>query len=82
MFVTAGDVQNFARVARKVELEVFVKTDLDVIEDFPEGFKPGKSSSKLSYTLYATMPTLDTLRHLLSLRVRYQETGNAGWDQL
>ena len=36
VFITAGGVQNFARAAQAVGLEVFAETELEEIEDFPE----------------------------------------------
>ena len=67
VFVTAGSVQGFARAARDIGLEVFTETDLEEIEDFPEGFEPPGAAGALSRTLYATMPTLDVFRRILRL---------------
>ena len=67
VFVTAGSVQNFARAAQAIGLDVFAETDLEDIEDFPAGFQPARGTEALSRTLYATMPTLESFRQILSL---------------
>ncbi len=67
VFITAGSVQNFARAAQAVGLEVFAETELEEIEDFPEGFEPPGDAETLSRTLYATMPTLESFRRILAL---------------
>ena len=84
VFVTAGSVQNFARAAQAIGLEVFAETDLEGIEDFPDGFEPPGAAEALSRTLYATMPTLGSFRQILSLWNAHQNgerapTGATPW---
>ncbi|MCB0832321.1 MAG: S8 family serine peptidase [Bacteroidetes bacterium] len=84
VFVTAGNIQNFARAAQEIGLEVIAETDLEDIEDFPEGFHPSRDSETLSRTLYATMPTLESFRQIMSLWNAHQNderapTGAAPW---
>ena len=67
VFVTAGNIQNFLRSAKKVDLEVVVETDIDEIEDFPDGFEPAGNATALGRTLYATMPTLKSFKEILRL---------------
>lgn len=40
VFITAGSVQKFARVAQDIGLEVFAESELEEIDDFPDGFEP------------------------------------------
>ena len=42
VFVTAGSIQNFARAASKIGLEVFAETELEDTEEFPDGFEPNR----------------------------------------
>lgn len=84
VFVTAGNVQHFSRAARAIGLEVFAETELEEIEDIPEGFEAPGEDTALARTLYATMPTLDSLRRILSLWNAHQAgsqapTGAAPW---
>jgi hypothetical protein len=84
VFITAGNVQNFARAANEIGLEVFAEDELEDLEDFPEGFEPAGTSETLSRTLYATIPTLDVFQRILSLWRAYQNgepapTGAAPW---
>jgi hypothetical protein len=67
VFITAGSVQNFARAAQAVGLEVFAETELEEIAEFPEGFEPPGAADTLPRTLYATMPTLDSFGRILAL---------------
>jgi len=67
VFVTAGEVQDFAKVAREAGLEVFAALDLEELEDFPEGFVPASGSTSLTPALYATMPTIESFEKLLTL---------------
>ena len=67
VFVTAGSVQDFARAAQGVGLEVFTETEIEEIEDYPDGFEPVGEGGSLSRTLYATMPTLDSFQRILTL---------------
>ena len=77
VFITAGSVQNFARAARRIGLEVFAETELEELEDFPEGFRPPGAAETLPRTLYATMPTLDSFRQILALWNAHQRGENA-----
>lgn len=84
VFITAGSVQNFARAANEIGLDVFAETELEDIDDFPEGFEPSGATETLSRTLYATMPTLEVFERILSLWRAYQNnepapTGAAPW---
>ena len=72
VFVTAGRIQRFARVAQEIGLEVFAETDLEAIEDYPDGFEPAGETLALSRVLYATMPTVESIGALLSLWKAYQ----------
>ena len=67
VFVSAGRIGNFSRAAREVGLEIFSEDDLDDLEEFPEGFVPPVGQEKVSRTLYASMPTIESLEKILSL---------------
>ena len=73
VFVTAGRIQNFARAARTIGLEVLAESDLDGTVDFPEQFTLPKGASTLPRTLYCTMPTLESYQQILSLWNAYQK---------
>ena len=75
VFVTADRIQEFARVARQAGLEVFAETDLEAVEDFPEGFVPARNKPILPRALYATMPTLEVFDRILTLWTAYQNGG-------
>ena len=77
VFVTAGPIQNFARAASAIGLEVFAEDNLEDLADYPDGFVPAGRSETLSRTLYATFPTLESLRQLLSLWRTHQRGGSA-----
>lgn len=77
VFVTAGSVQNFANAAQGIGLEVFAETELEDIEAFPEGFEPASDAAALSRTLYATMPTLEVFRRILTLWNAHQNRERA-----
>ncbi|WP_316364668.1 S8 family peptidase [Candidatus Thiodiazotropha sp. CDECU1] len=72
VFITAGNIQNFARAASDIGLEVFAETELEEVLAFPEGFIPPDKEKALSRTLYATMPTLAVFEQILSLWKAYQ----------
>lgn len=87
VFVIAGNIPKFTRIASEAGLEVFIETDIEDIEDYPDGFVPAGSSGTLSRTLYATMPTLDALNQILSLWGAYKKEekpphGAAPWWKL
>lgn len=76
VFVTAGRVAEFAKVAREAGLEVFCEEELEAVEDYPEGFQPAKAKA-LARTLYATIPTLASFQKMLSLWKAYQRGESA-----
>ena len=83
VFVTAGSISDFAKVAQRAGLEVFAEDELEAIDDYPEGFEPG-ASSKLARTLYATIPTIESFREMLSLWGAFQRgerppRGSGAW---
>ena len=87
VFITAGRIQNFARAARRAGLEVFAESDLEAVEDFPDGFVLAPGRSTMSRTLYATMPTLESCRQIQSLWTAHGNrepapAGAAPWWQL
>ena len=67
VFVAAGSIQDFTRIARGIGLQVFAEIALEAAEDYPDGFEPPGGQGALPRSLYATMPTLDALVRLLSL---------------
>lgn len=67
VFVTAGSISGFARVARDLGIEIFSEFDQDEIDEFPDGFTPAQDGTTLSPTLYATMPTIASFNQLLTL---------------
>lgn len=84
VFVTAGRINQFARVAQKVGLEVFTESSLEELEEFPDGFEPAGEAITLDRTLYATMPTLESFQQILSLWNAHQREekapdGDAPW---
>ena len=76
-FVTAGNIQNFSGSARKIGLEVIAENDIGEIEDFPDGFEPAGGATTLERTLYATMPTLESFKKILSLWNAHQNDESA-----
>lgn len=77
VFVTAGSVADFARVAREAGLEVFSEEELETVEDYPEGFQPAGDAARLTRTLYATIPTVESFQQMLSLWRSHQRGENA-----
>ena len=76
VFVTAGPISNFVRAAGRVNLEVLSELELaDDYELINDHISQNQGSA--NPTLYATMPTLDTLRELLSLWRRYEKVEKA-----
>ena len=87
VFETAGSIQDFARAARQVGLELIVEVELDEIDEIPEGFEPPAGRAAMAQTLYATMPTLRSAEQLLRLWNAYQADepapyGYAPWWRL
>ena len=74
VFVTAAPINNFARAAQRVNLGVYLEFELGNDYELPDGLI-SKDQKGVNPTLYATMPTLDSLRKLLRLWRRY-EKGN------
>lgn len=72
VFVTAGEIQGFARAAQAVGLDVVMELGLEATEEVPEGFTPPAADAVLHPILYATVPTLDTLEQILRLWRAYQ----------
>lgn len=73
VFEVGGSIQEFARVARVVGMEVFAEVELEETEELPEGFQFAPGTSTLRPCLYATMSKLDTLRTLLGLWQAYEQ---------
>ena len=65
VFETATDIQDFVKVATAAGIEVLAAVDLDETEDFPEGFSPGGKKTTIMPVLYATIPTLESLRQIM-----------------
>jgi len=86
VFVTVVPISDFVRVARLVGLEVIGEFELDNEYELPDGLIV-ENPNAVRPTLYATLPTLETLEILLRLWRAYQhgteaETGYAPWWQL
>ena len=64
-------------MAREAGLEVFSEEELEAIEDYPEGFQPARDSTTLARTLYATIPTVESLQQMLSLWRAHQRGEDA-----
>lgn len=84
VFVTAGSISKFSKVAREAGLEVFSEEELEPFEEYPEGFLPAQGSETLPRTLYATIPTIASFRQMLSLWHAHQRgetapNGAAPW---
>lgn len=77
VFVTAGSISGFARVAKELGIEIFSEFDLEDTEDFPEGFTPAGDRGALTPCLYATMPTIGSFNQLLGLWRAYDNEENA-----
>ena len=87
IFVSAGRITDFLRAAEAVGLEIFAEEDLEAVDEFPEGFSPPTGQDELSRTLYASMPTIESLEKILSLwnahqRQKEAPTGAAPWWHL
>lgn len=72
VFETAGNIQDFARAARAVNLEVIAEIDLDDTADIPEGFTPSRGQATMPQALYATMPIARSANQILALWRAYQ----------
>ena len=72
VFETAGSIQDFARAARAVNLEVIAEIDLDDTDDIPDGFTPPAGRATMPQALYATMPTARSVNQILALWRAYQ----------
>ena len=71
VFVTAGSIDRFVHVARLNGFEVLAETTLESTRDYPEGFAPPEGDDEISRSLYATMPTIESLNNLEALWKRY-----------
>ncbi len=76
VFVTKGPINNFMRAAKRINLEILMEFELGINYELP--------SDLISYdqlgvnpTLYASMPSLNTLREILHLWRRYEKGDNA-----
>lgn len=67
VFITAGGIANFVKVAGEAGLEVISEDELEAVGDYPHGFRPAGISTQLSRTLYATIPSTESFRRMLSL---------------
>lgn len=77
VFVTAGSVSDFVKVARQAGLEVFSEEELEPLEHYPEGFRPAGDAMRLTRTLYATIPTIESFQQMLTLWKAHQRGENA-----
>jgi len=87
VFEVGGAIQDFAKAARKVGLELISEEALDALDEIPDGFTPPGGTGPLPRTLYTTMPTLTSANKLLSLWSAYRrgespETGITPWWRL
>lgn len=76
VFETAGSIQNFARVARAIGLEVFAEEVGEDVEA-PDEFEPADGEEMISPVLYATMPSMPVLERFRQLWRRYQQGQDA-----
>lgn len=87
VFETCGPIQDFARAARLVGLELISEEEIEALADLPEDFTPPGGRDSMPRTLYTTMPTLASAERLLSLWGAHQRgetapTGVAPWWRL
>ncbi|MYF40160.1 MAG: S8 family peptidase, partial [Rhodothermaceae bacterium] len=83
---TSVSIADFSRVAEKVGLEVLLEFELEKDYQLPDGLI-SENQEFVNPTLYATMPTSDTLSQLLLLWKRFKnkegpERGNTPWWNL
>ncbi|MDE2645492.1 MAG: hypothetical protein OXI05_06620 [Bacteroidota bacterium] len=76
VFVTKGPINNFARAAKRVNLEVLLEFELGVNYELPDDLI-SQDQVGVNPTLYATMPSLDTFREILRLWRRYEKEDKA-----
>ena len=76
VFVTAAPINNFARAAQRVNLGVHLEFELGDDYELPDGLI-SENQDRVNPTLYATMPTLDSLRKLLRLWGKYEKGNDA-----
>jgi len=76
VFVTAVPISNFVQAAKRANLEVLSEFELGDGYELPEGLI-SQNQDKVNPTLYASMPTLETLRLLLRLWRRYEKGKSA-----
>lgn len=76
VFVTAAAIQDFARVARDVGLEIVLEMELEPVEP-DDDFAPAGGAQTLSPTLYATIPTIEAFRDMLGMWRAHQNGDDA-----
>ena len=76
VFVTAAAIQDFARVARGVGLEIVLEMEREPIEP-GDDFAPAAGAQTLSPALYATIPTIEALRDMLGMWRGHQNGDDA-----
>jgi len=87
VFETAAPIQNLARVAGEVGLDILAEVDTDPRADLPDGFAPPEGKDVIAPTLFATLPTLAALQAILSFWRGYEKGldaphGSAPWWKL
>jgi len=85
VFVTASAIQNFIKAAEKAGLTVISEIEHEL--EVPDSFSPPNQEGKYAPMLYATMPTLSSIKQLLSLWQAYSTgqtlpTGFTPWRDL
>ncbi|NHK27155.1 S8 family peptidase [Parvularcula flava] len=75
VFETSASIQNFARAARTIGLEIYAEEEGEAIAA-PDGFEPAEGEDKISPVLYATMPSMPVLERFRQLWRQYQRGQN------
>lgn len=85
VFILASPIDNFVAAARKIGLEVIAEDSLDEEYALPEDLMLDHPENSAP-TLYATMPTVESLRAILGQWKNFQryrtETGSAVWRDI
>jgi len=71
VFVTAGAINDFVQAAERAGLSVISEIEYE-LDDISDDFSPPKENAPFSPVLYATMPTLESIRQLLTLWEAYK----------
>ena len=66
VFVTAGQIKDVLKAFEQIGLDFYLETELEPVTELPAGFSPAGSSTSLPRNLYATAPTLASLRQILT----------------